>query len=373
LFREALILRARLPELASVFLKLGLTAFGGPAAHVAMIEAEVVDRQQWLTREHLLDLYSMTNLIPGPNSTELVMHIGQERAGWKGLVVAGLSFILPAMTIVWLLAISYTQYQSLPNVGHIFAGIKPVLLGLIGQALWKLGRSAIKDWLTGWIAVLTLVACAVGVNEVFWLLLMGIAMMLIRNWPQLQNTNLSVAWWPLGLLSGRELSVFGLFLKIGLVMYGGGYVLIAFLQRELVDRQHLLTSQQLLDAVAIGQITPGPLFTTATFVGYLLAGHGGAIAATIGIFLPGFVLVGLLHPVISKMRQSAGARAFLEGINPAAWGLMAIVSWQLATTSIHSWLTGLMAIASGGILLRWRINSLWLVGIGGTLGWLLQI
>jgi chromate transporter len=367
------ILSARLQELASVFLKLGFTAFGGPAAHVAMIEAEVVDRKQWLSREHLLDLYSMTNLIPGPNSTELVMHIGQERAGWKGLIVAGVSFILPAMTIVWLLAIAYTKYQMLPNVGHILAGIKPILLGLIGQALWKLGRSAIQDWLTGMIAVLTLVACAVGVNEVLWLLLMGVALMLWRNWQQLKNTNLAVASWPLGLLPTAELSIFGLFLKIGLVMYGGGYVLIAFLQRELVDRQHLITSQQLLDAVAVGQITPGPLFTTATFVGYLLAGHGGAIAATVGIFLPGFLLVAILHPWVGKMRQSPWARGFLDGINPAAWGLMAIVSWQLANSSIHSWVTGLMAVASLGILLKWRINSLWLVAIGGLLGGLLKI
>ncbi len=363
----------KLRELASVFLKLGFTAFGGPAAHLAMIEAEVVDRQQWLTREHLLDLYSMTNLIPGPNSTELVMHIGQERAGWKGLVVAGLSFILPAMTIVWVLAIVYTQYQTLPNVGHILAGIKPVLLGLIGQALWKLGRSAIQDGLTGSIAILTLLACAVGVNEVLWLLLMGVVVMLWRNWQQLKNINLTVASLPLGLWPHQELSIFGLFLKIGLVMYGGGYVLIAFLQRELVDRQHLLTSQQLLDAVAVGQVTPGPLFTTATFVGYLLAGHGGAIAATVGIFLPGFLLVALLHPWVGKMRQSPWARGFLDGINPAAWGLMAIVSWQLATTSIHSWVTGLILIVSWGILLKWRINSLWLVGIGGILGGLLQI
>lgn len=363
----------KLRELASVFLKLGFTAFGGPAAHLAMIEAEVVDRQQWLTREHLLDLHSMTNLIPGPNSTELVMHIGQERAGWKGLVVAGLSFILPAMTIVWVLAIVYTKYQTLPNVGHILAGIKPVLLGLIGQALWKLGRSAIQDRLTGSIAILTLLACAVRVNEVLWLLLMGIAVMLWRNWQQLKNTNFAVASLPLGLLPTPELSIFGLFLKIGLVMYGGGYVLIAFLQRDLVDRQHLLTSQQLLDAVAVGQVTPGPLFTTATFVGYLLAGHGGAIAATVGIFLPGFLLVALLHPWVGKMRQSPWARGFLDGINPAAWGLMAIVSWQLATTSIYSWVTGLISIVSVGILLKWRINSLWLVGVGGILGGLLQI
>jgi chromate transporter len=363
----------KLKELASVFLKLGCTAFGGPAAHIAMIEAEVVDQRQWLTREHLLDLYSLTNLIPGPNSTELVMHIGQERAGWKGLIVAGLSFILPAMSIVWVLAIAYTQYNTLPNVGHILAGIKPVLLGLIAQALWKLGRSAIQDQLTGVIAALTLVACSVGVNEILWLVLMGIAVMLWRNWQQLKNINLSLASLPLGLLPHQELSIFGLFLKLGLVMYGGGYVLIAFLQRELVDRQHLITSQQLLDAVAVGQITPGPLFTTATFVGYLLAGHGGAIAATVGIFLPGFVLVAVLHPWINKMRQSNWARGFLEGINPAAWGLMAIVSWQLATTSIHGWMTGLMAIASFGILLRWQISSLWLVTIGGILGTLLQI
>jgi chromate transporter len=367
------VVKTSLREIASVFLKLGCTAFGGPAAHIAMIETEVVERRQWLTREHLLDLYSMTNLIPGPNSTELVMHIGQERAGWKGLIVAGCSFILPAMSIVWILAITYTQYRTLPNVGHILAGIKPVLLALIVQALWKLGRSAIQDRLTGVIAILTLGACSLGVNEVIWLIMMGVVVMLLRNWQQLKSINLTVASLPLGLLSNQELSIFGLFLKIGLVMYGGGYVLIAFLQRELVDRQHLITSQQLLDAVAVGQITPGPLFTTATFVGYLLAGHGGAIAATVGIFLPGFVLVGILHPWINKMRQSNWARGFLDGINPAAWGLMAIVSWQLATSSIHGWITGLISIASLGLLLRWRINSLWLVVIGGILGGLLQI
>jgi chromate transporter len=277
------------------------------------------------------------------------------------------------MTIVWVLAIAYTQYNTLPNVGHILAGIKPVILALIAQALWKLGRSAIQDWFTGVIAALTLVACSAGVNEVLWLVLMGIAVMLLRNWQQLKNINLSVASLQLGLWPHQELSIFGLFLKIGLVMYGGGYVLIAFLQRELVDRQHLITSQQLLDAVAVGQITPGPLFTTATFVGYLLAGHGGAIAATVGIFLPGFVLVAILHPWINKMRQSNWARGFLDGINPAAWGLMAIVSWQLATTSIDGWITGLISIASLGILLKWRINSLWLVVIGGILGGLLQI
>jgi chromate transporter len=364
---------ARLRELALVFGKLGCTAFGGPAAHVAMIEAEVVDRQQWLTREHLLDLYSLTNLLPGPNSTELVMQIGQERAGWKGLVVAGVSFILPAMIIVWGLAIAYTQYQALPNVGHILAGIKPVLVAIIAQALWKLGRSAIKNGLTGTIAGLTVVTAALGVNEVWWLLLMGVGVMVLRNFQHLKNTNLAVAGWSLGWLPARELSILGLFLKIGLVMYGGGYVLIAFLQRELVERQQLLTSQQLLDAVAVGQITPGPLFTTATFVGYLLAGHGGAIAATVGIFLPGFVLVAMLHPWITKMRQSTWAQGFLEGINPAAWGLMAVVSGQLAITSISGWLTALLAIASWGILLRWPINSLWLVGIGGMLGGLLQI
>ncbi len=380
---------SQLPELAMVFLKLGATAFGGPAAHVAAIQTEVVDQKKWLSRERLLDLYATTNLIPGPNSTELVMQIGYERAGWPGLVVAGSSFILPAMLMVWGLAWGYQQFQFLPQVKYIFAGLQPVVAGLVAQALWKLSKSALKiapNWTIASVAptligFMTIGACILKINEVLWLLLMGVGMMLWQNW---RSGNIS------GKGSGRNLSVvflaglppagkavsagwvFGIFFKIGLVMYGGGYVLIAFLQQDLVDRQQLLTSQQLLDAVSIGQITPGPLFTTATFIGYLLAGHGGAIAGTVGIFLPGFLLVALLRPWLDKVQDSPWIKGFLAGINPAAWGLMAFVVVQLVL-GLGSWPVRLMAIGSLLLLLKWPNISLWLMLGGAIAGWVFKL
>jgi chromate transporter len=379
---------SQLRELATVFLKLGATAFGGPAAHVAAIQTEVVDQKKWLSRERLLDLYATTNFIPGPNSTELVMQIGYERAGWPGLVVAGSSFILPAMLMVWGLAWGYQQFQFLPQVKYIFAGLQPVVAGLVAQALWKLSKSALKiaptwtiaSWAPTVIGLMTIGACILKINEVLWLILMGVGMMLWQNW---RSGNISGG-------SGRNLSVvllaglpttdqaisagwvFGLFFKIGLVMYGGGYVLIAFLQQELVDRQHLLTSQQLLDAVSIGQITPGPLFTTATFIGYLLAGHGGAIAGTVGIFLPGFLLVALLRPWFDKVQDSPWIKGFLAGINPAAWGLMAFVVGQLGL-GLSSWPVRLMAIGSLLLLLKWPNISLWLMLGGAIGGWVFKL
>ncbi len=373
---------SQLRELATVFLKLGATAFGGPAAHVAAIQTEVVDRKQWISRERLLELFATTNLIPGPNSTELVMQIGYERAGWLGLVVAGSSFILPAMLMVWGLAWGYQQFQFLPQVKYIFAGLQPVVAGLVAQALWKLSKSALKispAWTLAsvaptFIGLMTIGACILQVNEVLWLILMGVGMMLWQNWRSGNisgkgSQNLSVALLAGLPTAGKAVSagwVFGIFFKIGLVMYGGGYVLIAFLQQELVDRQHLLSSQQLLDAVSIGQITPGPLFTTATFIGYLLAGHGGAIAGTVGIFLPGFLLVALLRPWLDKVQDSPWIKGFLAGINPAAWGLMAFVVVQLIL-GLGSWPVRGMAIGSLLLLLKWPNISLWLM-LGGAIG-----
>jgi chromate transporter len=379
---------SQLRELATVFLKLGATAFGGPVAHVAAIQLEVVDRRQWISRERLLELYATTNLIPGPNSTELVMQIGYERAGWTGLVVAGSSFILPAMLMVWGLAWGYQQFQFLPQVKYIFAGLQPVVVGLVAQALWKLSKSALKiaptwtiaSWAPTVIGLMTIGACILKINEVLWLILMGLGMMLWQNWRSGNisggsRQNLSVAFLAGLPTIGKAVSVvwvFEIFFKIGLVMYGGGYVLIAFLQQELVDRQHLLTSQQLLDAVSIGQITPGPLFTTATFIGYLLAGHGGAIAGTVGIFLPGFLLVALLRPWLDKVQDSPWIKGFLAGINPAAWGLMAFVVGQLGL-SLENWPVRLMAIGSLLLLLKWPNISLWLMLGGAISGWIFKL
>jgi len=366
----------RLKELAVVFFRLGLISFGGPAAHTAMMEDEIVERRQWLSREKFLDLIGVTNLIPGPNSTELAIHLGFERAGLPGLVVAGVSFILPAMVVVWMVAIAYVHYQRVPAVADMLYGIKPMIIPLIGQALWKLGRKALKNPQTILAALLVIIGAALGQSEILLLLLAGLGLIGVQSWRR-HYQNLPLLFLPLGSLSPgtRSLeppvnawSVFGIFLKIGSVLYGGGYVLFAFLQTDLVDRLGWLTSQQLLDAIAIGQITPGPLFTTATFIGYLLAGNGGAIAATVGIFLPSFLLVALVNPWIDKLAKSFIFRAFLDGVNAGAWGLMVVVTGVLARSALIDPLTlilaGLGAIALG----RFAVKAHWLVLIGAIVG-----
>jgi chromate transporter len=361
----------RLRELAIVFLRLGTTAFGGPAAHVALMEQEVVSRRRWVSHEKLLDLLGITNLIPGPNSTELAIHIGYERAGWRGLLVAGSCFILPAMLIVWALATVYQHYQTVPQVEGLLYGVKPVIIAIVLQALWKLGRKAVKNSPTGVAAIAAIGAYFLGVNEVMVLLFLGLAVMLTK-WQfrseALLLPLLSFAQVPTLAVTVGWAQVFLFFLKVGSVLYGGGYVLLAFLQRDLVERNHWLTSQQLLDAVAIGQFTPGPLFTTATFVGYLLAGHAGAIAATVGIFLPAFVLVWLVNPWVPKLRQSMLFSGFLDGVNAAALGLMAGVTWTLAQSAVVDGLSLVLALVSAIVVFRFKINSAWLVLAGGAIG-----
>jgi chromate transporter len=367
--------KQRLKQLAVVFLKLGTIAFGGPAAHIAMMDEEVVSRRQWLSRERLLDLLGVTNLIPGPNSTELAIHIGYERAGWRGLIVAGICFILPALLIVWTLAVVYQRYQTVPEVEWLLYGVKPVIVAVVLQALWQLGRKAAKDWLTTAAGVTTAIGAFAGVNEIALLLLIGTAVMLIRRMQQ-RGAITGLYFLPLTSLAqigGTTASlswggVFLFFLKIGFVLYGSGYVLLAFLQRDLVERNHWLTSQQLLDAVAIGQVTPGPVFTTATFVGYLLADHAGAIAATVGIFLPAFLLIWLVNPWVSRLRQSDWTSGFLDGVNAASLGLMVTVTYTLAQTALVDSLTVIMAILSAVAVFRFKLNSAWLVLIGGAIG-----
>jgi chromate transporter len=364
----------RLQELVAVFFKLGATAFGGPAAHLAAIQREAVEKRNWLSQEHLLRLYGLTNILPGPNSTELVVAIGKEHAGNWGAIAAGISFILPAMAIVWVLAILYQQFQFIPLLKQIFAGMQPVIAAMVAQALWKLSRTSLKTWLNRAIGLVTIPACLLGVNEILWLLLMGGGLAIFRNWrnSRLSSFALLPSKYLWGIQLSPELTVLGIFLKIGLLAYGGGYVLIAFLQQELVERQHLLTSRQLLDAVAIGQITPGPLFTTATFVGYLLAGHGGAIAATLGIFLPGFIAMAIFHPQLEKWQRSPWMRDFLAGIEPATWGLMAAVSWNLVVV-LSGWPSYGIALVSLMILSQKPDWSLGLLAIGGLAGSLLHL
>src|SRR2546426_3866395 len=330
-----------LGELARLFLKLGTIGFGGPAAHIAMMEEEVVRRRRWLDHERFLDLLGATNLIPGPNSTEMAIHIGLVRAGWRGLVVAGSCFILPAMLIVWILASLYVRYGSLPEATFLLSGIKPVIIAIVVQALWGLGKSAIKGPLTALIGAAVMVLFFLGTNEIFLLFSAGFVAMAVENlWRRWkQGTRVLIGFSILSMFSGSvdassaiamtpvvpvsllKLTLF--FLKIGSVLFGSGYVLLAFLRADLVDRWHWLTDQQLLDAIAIGQFTPGPVFTTATFVGYVVAGSSGAILATIGIFLPAFVFVLISSPFIPKLRRSPWASGFLDGFNVASLGLMA--------------------------------------------------
>ncbi|BCL36742.1 chromate transporter [Nostoc sp. MS1] len=369
--------RQRLTELASVFLRLGVIAFGGPAAHIAMMDNEVVNRRQWMSREKLLDLLGITNLIPGPNSTELAIHIGYERGGWRGLLVAGSCFILPAMLIVWALAAIYARYQTVPQVEWLLYGIKPVIIAIVLQAVWNLGKKAAKDTPTIIAGVVAIAPYFAGLNEILLLILLGIAVMLLKNWRGRTSTAFllpfsgvlaQVGTTTAAVTSVSWVSVFVFFLKIGCVLYGSGYVLLAFLQRDLVERNQWLTSQQLLDAVAIGQFTPGPVFTTATFIGYLLAGNAGAIAGTIGIFLPAFVLVWVVNPWVNKLRQSPLASGFLDGVNAASLGLMAGVTYTLGRAAIVDWLTIILAIVSAIAVFRFKINSAWLVLAGGVIG-----
>ena len=372
-----------LKELALVFFRLGAIAFGGPAAHIAMMDEEVVQRRGWMSREDLLDLMGVTSLLPGPNSTELAIHIGYEQRGWSGLFVAGSCFILPAMTMVWLLSMIYVRFQTVPQLAWLLYGIKPVIVAVVAQALWKLGKKALKDRPTTITGILAIVAYIARFNEVALLLLLGLGVMLYKNrqnkppkvspilflFPELfataeiSTSAFSVAWG----------GVFLYFLKIGSILYGSGYVLLAFLQRDLVEGTQWLTSQQLLDAIAIGQITPGPVLTTATFIGYLLAGNLGAIAGTLGIFLPAFLLVGIVNPWVPKLRQSPWARGFLDGVNAASLGLMAGVTFALGRAAVIDWLTILLAVGSAIAVFKFKVNSIWLVLVGGVFGLVAQM
>lgn len=372
----------RLPELAGLFLKLGATAFGGPAAHIAMMEDEVVTRRRWLSQGEFLDLLGATNLIPGPNSTEMAIHIGHRRAGWPGLFVAGACFILPAMTIVWALAWSYVRYGRLPVAEGVLYGIKPAIVAVLVQAFWRLGRSALKSrglWVVG-AAVAALNFS--GLHELVLLFGAGLAVALLRRAHRRhvgQSGGLLPSLAPFGLATATTVdpvqvsSLFLVFLKIGSVLFGSGYVLFAFLRSELVLRLHWLTEPQLMDAVAAGQITPGPVFTTATFIGYLLAGHVGAAAATAGIFLPAFLFVAVSGPLVPRLRRSPFAGAFLDGLNVASLALILVVTWHFGRSAIRDVPTLLFAATATVLLLRYRLNATWLVlggaAAGAMLGW----
>jgi chromate transporter len=369
-----------LREVALLFLRLGFTAFGGPAAHIAMMRDEVVTRRHWLTDAEFADLLGATNLIPGPNSTEMTIHLGYLRAGRAGLVVAGACFILPAMLMTMALAALYVQTRALPEAGWLLYGIKPVIIAIVAQALWGLGKTVLRSWFVGAVAAAAALAAWFGVNELVLLLLGALAVAVVRL-PLRRATAALLALPGAALAPATQAAPVGFsllqlllsFLKIGSVLYGSGYVLLAFLKSEFVTRFGWLTDQQLLDAVAVGQFTPGPVFTTATFIGYLLGAPSGqgvaaALVATIGIFLPAFVFVAITHPFIPQLRRSPTLAALLDGVNAASLGLMAAVTAQLAGDAVVDWFSAAVALAALVALVRFRVNSAWLVLAGGALG-----
>jgi chromate transporter len=379
-----------LSDLAKVFVRLGTLAFGGPAGHIAMMEEEVVRRRHWLTREEFLDYLGAANLIPGPNSTELAIHIGYGRGGWPGLLIAGLSFVVPATAIVMAVAWGYTRYGALPAVAGVLYGVKPVVIAIVAQALWNLGRSAMKTRGLMALAVVAVAASALGVNEL--LVLAGAALACVgvrvvsgarRRTMKLAgvigasalagSAALSAAAVSAAALSRSPFSLSTLFLtftKIGSILFGSGYVLLAFLRADFVEHLGWLTERQLLDAIAVGQITPGPVFTTATFIGYVLGGPAGALVATAGIFLPAFVFVALSGPLVPRLRRSPVAAAALDGVNVASLALMAVVSWQLGWVALRDPLTVAIALLSVMGLVFYRINSAWLIAAGALVGWM---
>lgn len=367
-----------LTEVAALFFRLGFTAFGGPAAHISIMHNEVVLKRKWLTNEEFLDLLGATNLIPGPNSTEMAIHIGYVRAGWAGLIMGGLGFILPAMFMVLALASLYVKFGTTPQAGWLLYGIKPVVVAIIAQALWNLGSKALKNKMLALLEAIVFVLYFLGANEILLLFAAGIIYTLISNVQRLRAMNVAVLF-PVGTVALSAITVpFGLpvlfltFLKIGAVLYGSGYVLLAFLRADFVLRLGWLTDQQLLDAVAIGQVTPGPLFTAATFIGYLLGGTPGALLATLGIFLPSFIFVAISNPLIPRIRNSTWASSLLDGVNASALGLMAAVTVQLAASSLTDPFPIIIAILSLWLLLRYKINSTWLIAGGAISGFLLS-
>ncbi len=377
--------RAHYAEVATIFLRLGFTAFGGPAAHIAMMRDELVRRRGWLSDERFLDLMGAVNLIPGPNSTELAIYLGFLRAGWLGLVLAGVCFIGPAMLIVLALAWAYVTFGTAPQAAWLLYGIKPVVIAIIAQALWGLARVALRGALPIVWAALLLALYLLNVN-IFMLLLGGgvvFSAQRLAGRRVRRGKDAAAGTRPAGLValplgaSGAgavlvapfsQLTLFLTFLKIGAVLYGSGYVLLAFLRTDFVEQLHWLTDRQLLDAVSIGQLTPGPVFTTATFIGYLVGGWQGALVATLGIFLPAFVFIPLLHRLTTLLRRSPWTAAALDGVNIAALALMAGVLLQLGRAALVDPLAWLLAAGALAVLLRFKPNSAWLIAAGALVG-----
>ena len=372
-------LSQRLKEVALLFLRVGATAFGGPAAYIAIMQRETVRKRGWVDDQKFLDMLGISNLIPGPTATEMALYLGLERAGWLGYLASGLLFIIPGMIATIALAWGYVMYGSLPAVGWILYGVKPVIIAIVIQALWDLGKKGVKGPLTAAVGVMAIVSYLLGFNEIA-ILFAGAAVVLLFQggkhlWKQATSLLIISPILPLWLSTSstdkvpfKQSTLFFTFLKIGALIYGGGYVLFAFLNSEFVAHLGWLTHQQLLDAIAIGQITPGPVFTSATFVGYIMGGWQSALLATLAIFLPAFLLVALVSRILPSIRRSWWSGAFLDGVNVAALGLMAAVTWQLGRAAITDWFTIVLATATLFLILRVKINSTWIILGGAMLG-----
>lgn len=353
----------RQKEIIKVFLRLGFFAFGGPAAHIAMMEEEIINKRKWINHDKFMDLIGATNLIPSPNSTEIAIFIGHHRGGILGLFLAGISFIIPAMGITLLFAIAYVKYGSIPQVESLFYGMKSVIIAIILQALLRLGKSVIKNKLYLVFGLIITGLSLLGIREIPLLLMSGLVIMVILNRENIYNKFFSFSIMPLSL-------IFLTFLKIGAVLYGSGYVLLAFLESEFIKKVGVLTNQQLIDAVAVGQFTPGPVFTTATFIGYLLGNTLGAVLATIGIFIPSFLLVIIINPIIPRLRKSIWVSSMLDGINIASLSLMAVVTFKLGIASLIDGLSIFIFAISLFAIMKYKISSFWLIIGGSIIGWI---
>ena len=368
-----------LREIAKEFLRLGFVAYGGPAAHIAMMDERFVRRLAWVSGEQFLDLVGAVNLLPGPSSTELAIYLGQIAAGLPGLLVAGACFILPAAILVVAFAWAYTQYGAVPQVAGLLFGIKPVVVALIAQAIWNLGETALKTVPLACLAALVIALAILGVPVLLLLIGGGLLWMLLRQGRAFAEANAGMAGFLTGSATGGAAAAVGIvpaflyFLKVGAVLFGSGYVLLAVLRADLVVRLHWITDAQLLDAIAVSQATPGPFFTVATFIGYLLAGWKGAALTTLGMFLPAFVYVAATANFLPKLRKSPVAGAFLDGVNASAVALMAYVGWQFTRAALVNLPAAVLSIMSVLLVFRYKVNSAWLVLVGALVGILLQV
>lgn len=368
----------KLREIAAVFLKLGFIGFGGPAVHIAMMEEEIVRKRAWMTHEHFLDLIGATNLIPGPNSTEMALHCGHERGGWKGLLTAGACFILPAVFITGLFAWAYKEYGTLPQVRPFIYGITPAVIGVVVSLMITLAKKALKNLEIGLIGVTAAVLALLGINEIYILFgggLLGMLIYYVKQKPAALHTILPVSLFAFISLPGNVSNwrIFGIFLKVGSILYGSGYVLFALLDSELV-KTGLLARQTLTDAIAVGQFTPGPVFSSATFIGWQIGGLNGAIGATAGIFLPSFLFVGLLNPLVARLRRSKLLSAFLDTVNIVAVALILSTCYEMARTSVTDWKTVLILVSGLAVTLTFKkLNSAFVIIGGAVAGYLLYL